>query len=181
MKLLEWKNPDFPNSLRKIPNSPKQIWVDGNINLLTRCSISVVGSRENTEYGAKWCEHFVKELIKYDLVTISGMAIGIDSVVHKSTLKYGGKTIAVLPSGLNNIYPECNANLYKEIIKSGGAVISEYDPITQADQMKFLERNRLVSGLGLGLLVIEAAYRSGTSVTAKLARIQGKDVFCIPR
>lgn len=109
------------------------------------------------------------------------MANGIDSVAHKTALKYGGKTIAVLPSGLKNIYPKSNESLYNKIIQNGGLVISEYEPTEKANSRYFIKRNRIVSGLSIGVLVIEAAYRSGTSVTASIAKMQGKKVFCIPR
>lgn len=109
------------------------------------------------------------------------MANGIDSIAHKTALKYGGKTIAVLPSGLRNIYPKSNEILYNEIIQNGGLVISEYAPNEKANSRYFIKRNRIVSGLSIGVLVIEAAFRSGTSITATIAKLQGKKVFCIPR
>lgn len=108
------------------------------------------------------------------------MAIGADTVAHKETLENGGKTIAVLPCGFNKIYPKENAYLYKKIVENGGLVISEYEPNKEAESKLFLERNRIVSGLSKGLLVVEAKYRSGTSVTAKLAKEQGKKVFALP-
>lgn len=109
------------------------------------------------------------------------MANGIDSIAHEATLKYGGKTIAVLPSGLKNIYPKSNEDLYNKIIQNGGLVISEYEPTQEANSGSFIKRNRIVSGLSIGVLVVEAAYRSGTSVTADIAKKQGRKVFCIPR
>ena len=109
------------------------------------------------------------------------MALGIDSIAHKTALKYGGNTIAVLPCGFNNIFPEENIELYNEIIEKNGAVITEYELNTKAEYQKFLDRNRIVSGLSMGVLVVEAAYRSGTTVTARDALKQKRDVFCIPR
>lgn len=106
--------------------------------------------------------------------------MGVDTFVHEETIKWQGKTIAVLPSGLNNIYPKENIELYKKIIDNGGVVISEYEPNVSADSQKFIARNRLVSALGECLIVTEAAYRSGTSITARYAREQGKKVFCVP-
>ncbi len=109
------------------------------------------------------------------------MAVGIDSIAHKTALKYGGKTIAVLPCGFDNIFPKENIGLYKDILNNNGAVITEYEPNCKAEYHRFLRRNRIVSGLSMGVLVIEAAYRSGTSVTARFAKLQKRDVFCIPR
>ncbi len=108
------------------------------------------------------------------------MAVGIDTIAHKTTLEEQGKTIAVLPNGLNHIFPEENKELYGKILENGGLVITEYPPEEKAKSKNFLERNRIVSGLALGILVVEAAYRSGTSVTANLAKEQGKKVFALP-
>lgn len=110
----------------------------------------------------------------------SGMAIGIDTIAHQATLQEGGKTIAVLGSGLKQIFPKENEGLYQQIIEKSGLVITEYSPNVKANSQNFLERNRIVSGLSLGILVIEAAYRSGTSVTAKLAEQQGRKIFALP-
>ena len=123
---------------------------------------------------------FAKELATLGIVTVSGMAIGVDTYVHKYTMENGGRTIAVLPCGLNNIYPKANLELYHSIIENGGLVITEYEPDEKADSNKFIERNRLVSALGECLIITEAAYRSGTSITARYAREQGKTVFCVP-
>ena len=163
-----------------IKNCPKKLYVEGDISILEQPGIAVIGSRDCSSYGEKWCEEFVKQLLEYNVVIVSGMAKGIDSIAHKTALKYGGKTIAVLPSGFNNIYPKENVDLYKKIIDSGGAVISEYEPNVMADSKKFLERNRIVSGLSIATLVIEAEFRSGTSVTARLTKEQEKQVFCVP-
>ncbi len=114
------------------------------------------------------------------LVVASGMAKGIDTAAHIGTMEVDGKTIAVLGNGFNHIFPEENIELYKNIIKRGGLIVSEYPPETKASSNLFLERNRIVSGLSIGTLVVEAAYRSGTSVTAKLAKDQGRKVFVLP-
>ena len=180
MKILEYKDNVFPESLKSIEDCPKRLYIEGNLNILNKCGIAVVGSRNCSNYGEKWCKKFVKDLLEYDLVIVSGMAKGIDSIAHRTALKYGGKTIAVLPSGFNNIYPKENLDLYKKIIDLDGAVISEYEPNISADSEKFLERNRIVSGLSIATLVIEAEYRSGTSVTARITKEQGREVFCVP-
>lgn len=178
---ISYDDEKYPKMLKKIYKPPKKLYIRGNTdNLNTRC-LAVIGSRNSTEYGEKWCKYFVKEFVKSDITIVSGMAVGIDSIAHKTALKYGGKTIAVLPSGFDNIFPKENMGLYKRILDSDGTVLTEYESNTNANSNRFLERNRIVSGLSLAVLVIEAAYRSGTSVTARIALSQGKKVFCIPR
>lgn len=153
----------------------------GNIELLNEPSISVVGTRQPTDYGIKYCKKFCKEFIARDIVIVSGMAVGIDEVAHKTAINYGGKTIAVLPSGLRNVYPKENMDLFNLIIENDGLAISEYSENIAGISSRFLERNRIVAALGECLLVVEAKYRSGTSVTAGLARKQDKSVFAVPR
>ena len=181
MKIITIKNNNYPKALRRIQNAPEKLYIEGTIVNFDFPCLAVIGSRNCTEYGEKWCKYFVKELVKYGFTIVSGMALGIDSIAHKTALKYGGKTIAVLPCGFNKIYPKRNMGLFNEILKNNGTIISEYDLDTEADYNCFLERNRIVSGLSMGVLVIEAAYRSGTSVTARLAISENRDVFCIPR
>ena len=180
MEILNIENDLYPEMLRKIKNPPKKLYVCGNKMVLNSNCISVVGSRTNTKYGEKWCKKFVKEFINYGVTIVSGMALGIDKIAHGSAINNGGTTIAVMPSGFNNIYPKENLKLYEQIILSGGCVITEYNPNEKASSKKFLERNRIVSGISIATIVVEAAYRSGTSVTAKLAKEQKKDVYCIP-
>lgn len=181
MRNLYLNSKAYPKKLKEIPNPPEKLYVDGNIeNLYTPC-LAVIGSRNCTDYGEKWCKYFVKELVKYGITIVSGMALGIDSIAHRTALKHGGRTIAVLPCGFSNIYPKRNTGLYKNILNNKGTVITEYELDIEAEYNRFLERNRIVSGLSMGVLVVEAAYRSGTSVTARLAIAQKRDVFCIPR
>ena len=142
--------------------------------------ISIIGSRSCSENGKALASKFTKELVYQDITIASGMALGIDTIAHETTLQEKGKTIAVLGNGLNRIFPAENKDLYQQIIKRGGLVVTEYPPEEKAKSSNFLARNRIVSGLALGILVIEAAYRSGTSVTAKLAKEQGKKVFALP-
>ena len=142
--------------------------------------IAVVGSRNNTEYGRTWCEVFCENLLEYNLNIVSGMAVGIDSIAHWTSIKEEIPTIAVLPCGFDNIYPVDNIGLFKKIIEGGGVVISEYNSDVKANSKRFIERNRIVAGLSIGVLVVEAAHRSGTSITAQIAKNIGKNVFCIP-
>ena len=175
---LEDKN--YPENLKNIENPPKQLYLEGNIELINEPGIAVIGSRTCTEYGKKNAKKFAKELSLYGLTVISGLAIGVDSFAHIGSIEGTGKTIAVLPSGLNNIYPQENEKLWKDILKNKGLLVTEYEKNEKASSQKFLERNRIVSGLAIGTLVIEGGYRSGTSVTAKITQKQGKNVFCIP-
>lgn len=153
----------------------------GNIELLNEKSFSVVGTRKITEYGKKYCKKICKEIVLRDIPIVSGMAIGTDTIAHETALKYGGKTIAVLPCGFNNIFPKQNLQLFKQIIENNGLVITEYENNIRANSKNFLERNRIVVALGEGLFVVEALFRSGTSVTARIATETGKHVFALPR
>jgi len=170
----------YPDRLRKIKNPPKRIFIEGNLENLNRVGIAVVGSRSCSCYGKRMCEFFTKELVNYDIQIISGLALGIDTCAHETCIENKGITIAVLPCGFNKIYPKENQKLAQDIINNDGTLITEYEPNEKADSKKFLQRNRIVSGLSIGTLIIEAGYRSGTSVTARLTKEQGKNVFCIP-
>ena len=178
--IIEYFSKIYPEKLREIKDPPSRLYVKGNVELLKEFSISVVGSRTNTQYGEKMCKLFVKNLVNYNVNIVSGLALGIDSIAHKTCLEYGGKTIAVLPCGLENIYPKQNIVLSEQIVKNGGLLISEYENNIKADSNKFRQRNRIVAGIGMGTLVVEAGERSGTSITAKDTILQGKPVFAIP-
>lgn len=171
---------NYPEQLRKIEKPPKQLYLEGNTKLLNIPGIAIIGSRECTKYGEKMAKKFAKELSLYGLTIISGMAKGIDSFAHIGCIEGTGNTIAVLPSGLNNIYPKENKELFNEILENNGLIITEYEENEKADYQKFLQRNRIVSGLAIGTLVVEGGYRSGTSVTARLTKKQEKNIFCIP-
>lgn len=180
MKICTLIPKQFPEKLLKIEKPPKQLYYIGNINLLYEESFAVVGTRRITRYGIKNCKNFTKELVLRNIPIVSGMAIGTDAIAHKTALNYKGKTIAVLGSGLERIFPTENYNLFEEIISNGGLVISEYKNNIKAQSNQFLQRNRIVTAISEGVLVIEAGYRSGTSVTVKYAKKQGKHVFAIP-
>ena len=170
----------YPKQLRSIKNPPKKLYAKGNIELLKNNIISIIGSRACSDNGIKLACQFSKDLVYQEITIASGMAVGIDTIAHKTTLQEKGKTIAILGNGFNHIFPKENIKLYQEIIKSGGLVITEYPPEEKAKSKNFLERNRIVSGLSIGILVIEAAHRSGTSVTARFARQQGRKIFALP-
>ncbi|MBR3249938.1 MAG: DNA-processing protein DprA [Clostridia bacterium] len=177
---INYTNKEYPERLLKINKRPNEIYVKGNMSLLNSFGIAVIGTRCPTSYGKRMCNRFTKELVQYGITIISGLANGIDSIAHKTCLENGGNTIAVLPNGFNYIYPKENENLYKNILASNGAVVTEYSINEKAESKKFLERNRIVAGIAVGTLVIEAGYRSGTSVTARITKEQEKPVFSIP-
>lgn len=152
----------------------------GNIELLNKPSIAIVGSRDATTYGKKYAAQFANSIARSNITVVSGLAIGIDSVAHENSIGEAGKTIAVLGSGFNHIYPKENENLFKEIIEKGGLIISEYPPNTKPNLKNFPFRNRIIAGLSIAVLVVEAKFRSGSSVTARYAFKQGKEVFCLP-
>lgn len=178
--IIEYFNEVYPEQLRKIKNPPSRLYAIGNVELLKEFGIAVVGSRKNTQYGERMCKTFVKDLVNYNINIISGLAEGIDSIAHITCLKNSGKTIAVLPSGIGNIYPAKHRELANEILMNGGLILSEYEENIKADSEKFLERNRIVAGLAKGTLVIEGGIRSGTSVTARYTKNLNKPVFCVP-
>lgn len=180
LEVITREDARYPNQLKDIENPPKQLYVKGNIELLKTNIISMIGSRACSENGIKLAQQFSKELVYQGLTIASGMAIGIDTIAHQTTLKEKGKTIAVLGNGFEHIFPKENIGLYQQIIESDGLVITEYPPEVEAKSNNFLERNRIVSGLALGILVVEAMHRSGTSVTARLAKQQGRKVFALP-
>ena len=180
MKIIEKEDKNYPEKLLKIKNPPQKIYIEGNENLLNKEIIAIVGSRMATEYGKKCAKLFASELSKQGFTIISGLAVGIDTIAHIYSMEEVGKTIAVLGSGFNNIYPEENYYLYKKILENNGCVITEYPPETQKSKENFPKRNRIISGLSVGVLLVEAKYGSGGAITAKHALKQGKNLFCIP-
>ena len=177
---IKYESKYYPEKLRNIKNPPQKIYVLGNADILNNFGIAIIGSRSCSTYGEKMTKFFAKNLNKYNINIISGMAIGIDKYAHLETIKENGVTIAVLPSGFNKIYPKENKFLVDKIIDSGGAVISEYDREVTATSKSFIERNRIVSGISDGVLIVEGGYRSGTAVTARIAKEQKKKIFCVP-
>lgn len=180
MKTLLQDDIEYPKLLKDIKNAPRELYVEGNVDCFNMPCITVIGSRNMSEYGKRMTKRIVKELVNAGVCIVSGLAIGIDTVAHETCLKYGGKTIAVLGSGLNKVFPTENIDLFYRIINSGGCVMSEQMPDEEAKKIYFPARNRIVSGLSLATVVIEAAYRSGTSITARFAFEQERKVFCIP-
>jgi len=179
---LKLKNQGFPASLRQIPEAPAQIyWVGAPISgWLDKPRVAVVGSRKATAYGTEVTRKLCRELARKGVVIISGLALGIDSVAHRTTLEENGLTIAVLPTSLDKIYPSSHAGLARQIVDNGGTLISEYPVGQQALKFQFTARNRIVSGLADVVLITEAAVDSGTMTTARYALDQGKTVLVVP-
>lgn len=171
----------YPPLLREIPDPPKVLYVRGRgskINL--EKTIAVVGTRKMTPYGRRVTENLVTELVKNGFTIVSGMALGVDTVAHETAIANGGKTIAVLGCGVDIIYPNVNARLYWDIVGGGGAVVSEIAPRIRTDKKQFVTRNRIISGLSFGVVVIEGDEHSGALITAKYAAEQGREVFAVP-
>lgn len=173
------KDRNYPQRLKNIPDPPKVLYIKGSLIKKDLNSIAVVGTRKPTPYGIYAVEKLVSELSEYGITIISGMATGIDTYAHLTSLKQDNRTIAVLGTGADTVYPSHNRNLYNKIVKNG-AVISEFPLGTKGLPYHFPQRNRIISGLSLGTLVIEAEERSGTLITVTHSLEQGKDVFAVP-
>lgn len=180
MKTIYQAQKEYPQKLNKIYAPPSKLYVFGDEAILNKPSIAIIGCRQASEYGKRIAFKFAYELAQKGIIIISGLAKGIDTYAHLGAVKAQGKTVAVLGSGFAHIYPEENKNLCKEIIKTGGAIITEYEKEMKPLKMNFPIRNRIISGLSDGVLVVEAKQRSGTLITVDYALEQGKDVFVIP-
>lgn len=163
-----------------IKNCPKKLYVLGNEKILKNFCIAIVGSRRSTDYGLRKAKELARELSNIGITIVSGLAIGIDTEVHKYSMKEIGKTIAVLGSGFKEIYPKENINLFNEILLNDGCIISEYDVNECAMPKNFPIRNRIISGLSVGTVVVEANKKSGSNITARYTMEQDKKLFCIP-
>jgi DNA processing protein len=178
--ILTWESAAYPAYLREIPTAPPVLYLQGELQEIDRLGVAVVGTRRLTAYGRQVTRDIVSGLVRNGVTIISGLARGIDAVAHQAALDAGGRTIAVLGSGLDCIYPAENRSLVKEIISGRGAVISEYGLGVQPEAKNFPPRNRVISGLSLGVIVVEAGKRSGALITANFALEQGRDVFAVP-
>ena len=180
MQILNKENEEYPRSLLQIENPPKQIYVEGDSGLLKKDSIAIVGTRKCSKYGKECTQKFATLLAKEIITIVSGLALGIDTIAHYYSMQEIGKTIAVIGSGFNHIYPEENRYLAEQILQNGGCIVSEYPPEEPMNKAYFPKRNRIISGLAMGVLIVEGRYRSGSMITARYAIKQNKQVFCIP-
>jgi DNA processing protein len=179
VKALTWRDPDYPSRLKEIYDYPPIIYVRGSLLPQDEWCLAVVGTRRATAYGRQAAEEIVSDLAKNKITIVSGLARGIDSIAHHSALEAGGRTIAIFASGLDIVYPAENAALARSIIQQG-AVISEYPLGTRPRADNFPRRNRIMSGLSLGVLVVEADETSGAMITAHLALEQNREVLAVP-
>lgn len=173
----------YPRSLLQIPDFPPVIYLKGRIDLLSemysRKWISIVGTRKSDAYGKSVCEKIAKGLVDYGFVVVSGMAFGIDKLAHLATIDNNGFTVAVLGAGVDIISPESNRRVYNQILQKG-VVLSELPPGTKPANFTFPQRNRIISGLSSGVIVIQAGEKSGSLITARLALEQNREVFAVP-
>lgn len=170
---------NYPQNLKNIYDAPVILYYYGNMSESDRYSIGIVGTRTPSDYGRKVCRDLSKELANRGLPVVSGLAIGIDSIAHNSCLESGGITYAVLGSGVDNLYPPDNKHLY-ERIKETGAVISEFEIGSKAEKVNFPRRNRVVSGISLGTLIVESRIKGGSLITAEFALDQNRELFAVP-
>ena len=180
LKLL---SPDgFPPQLREIPGAPKRLHMRGQLPSFDKQWLAIVGSRAITPYGKQACRHLIEGLRGYPVVIVSGLAYGVDAEAHKAALEAGLPTVAVPGSGLdwNVLYPRANVGLAREILKAGGALVSEEEPTTKAADYTFPKRNRIMAGMCRAVLIIEAKEKSGSLITAKLTVEYNRDLLVVP-
>ncbi len=178
-KKLTFDDKDYPTLLKEISWAPEELFYLGNLDLLKKSCISVVGTRRFSDYGEFVTEKIISELAIADIVIVSGLAKGIDTIVHRAALKNSLPTIAVLGTGITNIYPEENTFLAEEIVAANGLVLSEFVFMEPRKEI-FPRRNRIISGISLGTVVIEAPEKSGALITANFALDQNREVFTVP-
>ncbi len=181
LKIITFEDEDYPSILKEINDPPWCLFLKGQVDVLRDDSVklAVVGSRKNSHYGKLTIDMLIPPLIEKGVCIVSGLAFGIDSLAHKKSLEYDGKVIGVLGCGVDIVYPKSNENLYKQVLQNG-CIISEYLPWERPRTYYFPRRNRIISGLSLGVLLVEAAIKSGSLITARCALEQNRDVFAVP-
>ena len=182
-QIIKLKQSEHPPMLAEIPTPPEELYCEGTLPDFSKYKfLAVVGSRKFSRYGKEVCEALITGLKGYNVVIVSGLAMGIDAIAHKAALDTGLKTIAVPGSGLSRdvLYPQVNHKLADNIVKSGGALLSEYEPKTKATLYSFPQRNRIMVGMSNAVLLIEAAEKSGTLITARLATEYNRELLAVP-
>lgn len=179
-RLVTLYDSDYPSILKQISDPPPLLWVLGSLKALSTRSVAVVGTRRPDRYGMDQAEEWSAILARNGFTVVSGLAHGVDTIAHRQTVQVNGRTIAVLGSGLDRLYPKDNRRLAREIVEKGGAVITELPPGSPAHSGNFPVRNRIVSGLSLGVLIIQSGIRGGSMITARLALDQNREVFVVP-
>jgi len=171
---------EYPKLLKEIPDHPVILYIRGDIKALSLTSLAFVGSRKYSDYGRRSCKALINQMRGADLCIVSGLALGIDAIAHSTALENDLRTVGVLGCGLDRIYPVSNYQLGEKIIQSGGAIVSEYSPGTPPMKHNFPARNRIIAGLSLGTVVVEAAEKSGALITALEALDYNREVFAVP-
>lgn len=181
IKTISIQDGNYPKLLKEIKNAPEVLYVKGNLNSDEQC-FAIVGTRRCSDYGKQVALEIAGDLAEAGLTIVSGLAPGIDTAAHQAVVERNRRTIAVLGTGVDeeSIYPQSNLKLAREILQTGGALISEYPPGTRGTQFTFPQRNRIISGLSLGTLVVEAKQKSGALITADWARKQKRKIFAVP-
>lgn len=178
--LLAWDNEGYPELLRGIASPPTLLFIIGNPQALQRPQLAMVGSRRYSHYGEHWAAYFAAGLVQCGFTITSGLAIGIDGICHRAALEAGGDTVAVLGSGLLHLYPRRHRALAEQIVASDGALVSELFPTAPPLAAHFPQRNRIISGLSFGVVIVESQLPSGSLITARCALDQGRDIFALP-
>ena len=179
VKIITCFDDNYPPLLKEIFCPPVILYVKGSTNFKNKYNLAIVGTRKNSQYSQRVIETYIPDLVKHFTI-VSGLALGVDAIAHQETLKNDGKTVAILGSGLDLIYPRSNYRLAQEILAKGGSLISEYPLGTEPFKQHFPARNRLISGMCLGTLIVEAPFRSGALITADFALNQNREVLAIP-
>lgn len=178
--ILTWLHPNYPILLKQLKNPPTVLFVEGDVSLLNSCQLAIVGSRNPTPTGLENAYFFAAQLANNGLTITSGLALGVDGASHRGAIDAKGKTVAVIGCGLDIVYPASHKMLAREIVEQQGALVSEFPIGTPPCRQHFPRRNRVLSGLSMGVLVVEAAIASGSLITARYAVEQGREVFAIP-
>ena len=179
IKPLFYQDPDYPRRLLQCDDGPMMLYYKGNVNLNAERVVAIVGTRNVTEYGKDCCTHLVNDLVDEQVLVVSGLAYGVDTVAHRASLRAGIPTVGVLGNGLQQIYPAANKKLAAEMLANGG-LLTECMSGTQPDRENFPRRNRIIAGMADAVIVVESALKGGSLITADLANSYSRDVFAFP-